>query len=115
MGATGRRTTTVPRSSSHLKGTNHDRLRSSDAPATGDARKGISSLEYGVLAVAIITALATASKTFSTGFGTLFNQAVTDITNAVSQRRPSPCASLARASGRRSRCRGPVGHCPATA
>jgi Flp pilus assembly pilin Flp len=48
-------------------------------------RRGVSSLEYGILAVAIVGAVATATTVLSTDLTTLFNDIATAITNAVSK------------------------------
>jgi Flp pilus assembly pilin Flp len=46
-------------------------------------RRGISAMEYGILAAAIIGVVATAASSLGTELGLLFNQVITDLTNAV--------------------------------
>lgn len=45
-------------------------------------RDGISAMEYGILAAAIIGVVATAAATIGTDLGTLMNKVITDLTNA---------------------------------
>lgn len=46
-------------------------------------RTGVSSIEYGVLAIGILTALAAAMTVFTTDIGTLWTAVETAITNAI--------------------------------
>ncbi len=46
-------------------------------------RKGISAMEYGILAAAIIGVVATAATNLGTELSTLFNAVVQDLKNAV--------------------------------
>jgi pilus assembly protein Flp/PilA len=46
-------------------------------------RKGISAMEYGILAAAIIGVVATAATNLGTEISALFAKVVTDLTNAV--------------------------------
>jgi Flp pilus assembly pilin Flp len=48
-------------------------------------RKGVSSLEYGILAVAIVGAVATASLTLATDLNSLFSSVADAITKAVTK------------------------------
>jgi Flp pilus assembly pilin Flp len=48
-------------------------------------RKGVSSLEYGILAVAIVGAVATAALTLTTDLTDLFTSVATAITKAVTK------------------------------
>jgi pilus assembly protein Flp/PilA len=47
-------------------------------------RRGISAMEYGILAAAIIGVVATAATQLGSNLSTLFNDVITDLTNAVS-------------------------------
>jgi Flp pilus assembly pilin Flp len=47
-------------------------------------RRGISAMEYGILAAAIIGVVATAATNLGSEIGLLFNKVVTDLSNAVS-------------------------------
>ena len=46
-------------------------------------RKGISAMEYGILAAAIIGVVATAASSMGTQLGLLFNTVIGDLANAV--------------------------------
>jgi len=48
----------------------------------GDS-KGISALEYGILAAAIITAVASGVGLLSTEIGSMFNAVITDLKNVA--------------------------------
>ena len=52
--------------------------------ATLRDRKGISAMEYGILAAAIIGVVATAATNMGTESSLLFNAVVTDLKSAVS-------------------------------
>jgi pilus assembly protein Flp/PilA len=47
-------------------------------------RRGISAMEYGILAAAIIGVVATAATTLGGDLGTLFNDVIADLAKAVS-------------------------------
>jgi Flp pilus assembly pilin Flp len=53
--------------------------------AVAHDRKGVSSLEYGILAVAIVGAVATAALTLATDLTSLFDSVASAITAAVTK------------------------------